>query len=88
MDSRVRLPSFVVFALSSIIRHLSSVLCALRAFVVNAFSFRLLSRWWGGAARGGQAREKRIDILVVKALEFAGAGVAVKGEHFAATKVY
>jgi hypothetical protein len=50
--------------------------------------FRLLSRWWSGAARGGQAREKRIDILVVKALEFAGAGVAVKGEHFAATKVY
>jgi hypothetical protein len=82
-----RLPSFVVFALSSIIRHLSSVLCALRAFVVNAFSFRLLSRWWGGAARGGQAREKRIDGLVIKALELAGAGVAVKGEYFAVTKV-
>jgi hypothetical protein len=35
MNSRYRLPSFVVFALSSIIRHLSPVLCALGAFVVN-----------------------------------------------------
>jgi hypothetical protein len=34
MNSRYRLPSFVVFALSSIIRHLSSVLCA---FVVKSF---------------------------------------------------
>jgi hypothetical protein len=37
MNSRHRLPSFVVFALSSIIRHLSSVLCALCAFVVKSF---------------------------------------------------
>jgi hypothetical protein len=37
MNSRYRLPSFVVFALSSIIRHLSSVLCALCAFVVKSF---------------------------------------------------
>jgi hypothetical protein len=37
MYSRYGLPSFVVFALSSIIRHLSSVLCALCAFVVKSF---------------------------------------------------
>jgi hypothetical protein len=37
MNSRYRLPSFVVFALSSIISHLSSVLCALCAFVAKSF---------------------------------------------------
>ena len=41
MNSRYRLPSFVVFALSSIIRHLLSVLCALCAFVVNILRRRL-----------------------------------------------
>jgi hypothetical protein len=55
MNSRYRLPSCVVFALSSIIRHLSSVLCALCVFVVKLSFLRAQKRGGPKAAHVDEA---------------------------------